>query len=92
MPNEYYDRGLPEKKLHPASPCQQHMFDVARRRFTAAIAKNLNAICAEHPEIAHELWSMKAVLSTNRTREFKVFRPEDASMTIDADSNPAFVR
>ncbi len=93
MPStEYYDRGLPEKKLHPASPSQQHCFDIARNNFLQAITSNLDAISEDFPEVGHAYLTMKTVLRCNPTREFKVFRPEDASMTLDADSNPAFVR
>ncbi len=91
---EYYDRGLDSEtnKLHPASPSQQQMFDNARTHFTQAIAIRLPEICAVFPDVQLGLLEMQCVLDSFRTREFKIFRQEDASMTIDAESNAAFVR
>lgn len=94
MTTEYYDRGLPgpDRKLHPASDSQQHLYNVARTRFTQAIARNMERIRVQCPDVDHAICEMQTVLRLNPSRQFKVFRPEDASLTTDADSNPAFLR
>ena len=92
MSREYYDRGLPTEKLHPASTSQQHCFDITRRRFTEALAANMDEILAKFPDVAFEYTQMTTILKLNPTREFKLFRPEDASLTMDFASNSKFVR
>ncbi len=92
MPTEYYDRGLSDKELHPAPQSQQHLFDVARRQFTSALSGHMEEIVKNHLDVRIAFLTMTTLLKRNPSLEFKLFRPEDASITLDADSNAAFLR
>jgi hypothetical protein len=92
LPCEYYDRGPTADNLLPANTQLQDAYWLLRSNLTSAIAAELPKLCARSLRIAEAAAALESFMQSNRTRSFKIIRPEDADFTQDASSSPFFLR
>ena len=88
---EYYDRGMPECRLLPASRVMQEEYWLLRSVLCAAIAASWPGICEGCPEVAKAALDLETFLRAHPRRTFRMFRPEDVALRQEADS-PVFLR
>ena len=88
---EYYDRGMPKKKLLPACRAMQDEYWLLRSSLCVAIAASWPAILESCPEVASAATALEVFMHSHPTRIFSVFRPEDLAVRQEA-SSPVFLR
>ena len=92
MPTEYYDRGMPETRLLPASRRLQDEYWLLRSALCGAVAANWVEIRKACPEVAEAAEALETFLAAHPTRTFDVFRPEDAGVRQEDGSSTVFFR
>lgn len=80
-----------DRPLTPPSNVQQNTLWMLRSSLTQALTRDWDTIRAASPRVAQAEDNINRYLRAHPHRSFKVFRPEDASATVEAAS-PLFLR